>query len=192
MPKPKEHPQRAHCAAVDVDSTLYSFTLHDIPSSHLWRDDLIHQSIAATDAALLLYSVSDLASLRIAQGLAELIAEAATTSGRPYAILLAGNKSDLAERRVEYLDGSRVAARVVSGVEVRTSFMEVSALGGKVEGLLPRIGADVLYARGVCEQKKQFEELARKEEEGRRRRRSRKRGLWERFSRGFFVRRIVA
>lgn len=191
LPAPGELPPQAHHSSADVDSTLYAFTLHDIPSSHLWRDDLMHQSVAATDAALLLYSISDPPSLRLAQGLAERIVQSATASGRPYAVLLAGNKSDLDERRVDYIDGSRVAARIVGGVGVRTSFMEVSAVEGQVGGLLPRIGADVIYARGLCEQRKEFEELAR-EEERRRKRASGKRGLWARFSRVLFVRRVVA
>lgn len=152
----------------------------------------MHQSVAATDAALLLYSISDPPSLRLAQGLAERIVQSATASGRPYAVLLAGNKSDLDERRVDYIDGSRVAARIVGGVGVRTSFMEVSAVEGQVGGLLPRIGADVIYARGLCEQRREFEELARREEERRRKRVSGKRGLWARFSRVLFVRRVVA
>lgn len=192
MPPAGEPAPRARRTTADVDSSPYTFTLHDIPAANLWRDDLIHQSIAATDAALLLYSISDPASLRIAEGLAELISDAAAASGRPYAVLLAGSKSDLDERRVAYSEGGRVAGRVVAGFGVRASFMEVSALEGRVAGLLPRIGADVLYARGVCEQRRAFEESVRREEEARRRRDVGKRGLWERFSRGFFVRRVAA
>ncbi|SPN97275.1 uncharacterized protein DNG_00789 [Cephalotrichum gorgonifer] len=194
-----EAPQSYRTTA-DIDSQLYTFDVLELPSQNLWRNDLVQQAIGITDAALLLYSTSDLPSLHLARGLADLIAETVITSNREYSILLAGNKSDAGaeERTVAYSEGSRVAGAFA----IKTSFMEVSAVSGDQAGLvLPKLGRDVLLLRGISEQRREYAEKVRREAElatqgaaqGQQVAGVRKKlGLWKRISRPFFLRREVA
>lgn len=176
----------------DIDSQPYTFDALELPSTHLWRDDLIQQAVAITDAALLLYSTSDPPSLRLAQGLAELVSDTVIAANREYSILLAGAKSDLpdAERRIAYSD----AAKIAGGFPIKTSFMEVSAVSGDQAALvLPRLGRDVLLLRGIREQRREYAEKVKREaEEAREAAVRKRRGLWKRLSRGLFMRREVA
>jgi len=182
-----------------------------MPSKHLWRDDLVQQAINITEAAILVYDVTDPDSLRLARGLHELIRDTisggpttmatgqpsnSTTSpnnaaAREYALLLVGNKSDdEAARRIAYSDGSKVA----TSFHVKTSFMEVSArTGDQITLLFPKIAREILTLRSMNQQRKEFaEKMERMRVEAQEMQAKRKQGLWKRLSRPFFLRREVA
>ena len=191
-----------------------------MPSKHLWRDDLVQQAINITEAAIVVYDVTDPDSLRLARGLHELIrdtisgapaiagpsnpsagqqpgmgygngANGATTNGaREYALFLVGNKSEAESRRIAYSDGSKVA----TSWHVKTTFMEVSAkTGDQITLLFPKIGKEILTLRSINQQRKEFaEKMERMKVEAQEMQAKRKQGLWRRLSRSFFARREVA
>ncbi|KAK4463986.1 ras-related and estrogen-regulated growth inhibitor-like protein [Cladorrhinum samala] len=85
----------------------YTIDALEFPSQHLSSDPLIEQALAATDAAVLLYSVTDRASFKLACSLAEFIREHFSSNPRPrvYALLLVGNKSDAGQETSEQEGG---------------------------------------------------------------------------------------
>jgi len=177
-----------------------------MPSKHLWRDDLVVQAINITEAAILVYDVTNPDSLLMARGLHDLInATIASSStqhqiqqpgappaGREYGLLLVGNKSDVSDedRRIAYSEGSKVA----STFPIKTSFMEVSATSGdQVPLLFPLIGKEVLKLRMIAQQKKEYaQQMAKLRDEATKRAVAPVRGgFWRRISRPFFRREVA-
>ncbi|KAK4038036.1 ras-related and estrogen-regulated growth inhibitor-like protein [Parachaetomium inaequale] len=98
LPKPKKQ--------------TYILDALEMPSPHLLSNPLLAQGLSLTEAAVLVYSVRDAASFRLAQGLAEFMREhfapihpsvlpssqngvSAVDKGRVYPVVLVGTKSDL-------------------------------------------------------------------------------------------------
>lgn len=85
---------------------------------------------------------------------------------------------------------------MAGGFQIKTGFMEVSAVSGDQTGLvLPNLGKDVLLLRTIREQRREYAEKVKREAEEAARGVAtvrKKGGLWKRFSRGLFMRREVA
>lgn len=140
----------------------------ELPTKHLPSNPLLEQAIAITEAAVLVYAVDDPASFRMCIGLAEFIRNSVGASARGYGLLLLGNKCDVddEDRRVRWVEGSKAAAAVTSGVGgprgsvggpgLRCSFMEASAEGGEnIRAIFPLLGREVLKLRWINQQRRE-------------------------------------
>ncbi|CAI4215150.1 unnamed protein product [Parascedosporium putredinis] len=180
----------------EIDGQNYTIDALEMPSKHLWRDDLVQQAINITEAAIVVNPLVEQQPMGVAPGFQAGGAVNGVPSGsgaREYALLLVGNKSDAGDdaRRIAYSDGSKVAA----SWHVKTSFMEVSAMtGNQITLLFPKIGKEILTLRSINQQRKEFaEKMERMKAEAHEVQVRRKQGgLWRRLSRSFFTRREVA
>lgn len=156
-------------STLQINNTTYTLLLTSLPLSHPLPIDL-SPALAASDAALLLYSVRDAASLAPLLSSAQLRAHA-TRKGYP--MILVGTQADAGdgEREVVWAAGARAAGAMGVG-----EFVEVSGRTGegveRVVGVLGEEVARVLKGGGKGE-----EERARGGGRGRR-------GLWRIFGRG--------
>jgi GTPase SAR1 family protein len=152
-----------------------------MPSKHLWRDDVVQQAIHITEAAILVYDVKTPESLRLAQGLHDLIKE--TIGTREYGLTLVGNKSDVddEERRVPWSEGSKMA----SNFQVKCAFMEVSAKSGdNIGAIFQQVGREILKLKWINQQRKeQAEDLIRLRSSPKSL--PKRMGIWKRISRPF-------
>lgn len=204
-----------------------------MPSKHLLSNPMLAQALSITEAAVLVYSVRDEASFRLAQGLAEFMREyfscAATPAqsapsppsssssssgtaalataaekgtrshgmgnnadrGRPYPIILVGNKADPAaagddpvailqeERAVSYTEACKAAA--AGGMRIPgllgngnsdgdgdgdgaagVPFLEVSAKTGEgVDQIFEVLGREVLRVRRLVRERRELAERER-------------------------------
>jgi len=145
----------------EIDGQNYTVDALEMPSKHLWRDDVVQQAIHITEAAVLIYDVTAPDSLRLARGLQELVRDTIDATGaatgqrrRDYGLVLVGNKSDIddEDRRVSWAEGSRTAA-AFDGPTSRCAFLEVSARSGdNVATLFPHIGREILRLRRLNQQ----------------------------------------
>ncbi|KAK4236432.1 ras-related and estrogen-regulated growth inhibitor-like protein [Achaetomium macrosporum] len=163
----------------------------EFPSQHLLSSPLLAQALRITEAAVLVYSVRDRASFRLAQGLAEFMREyfspfpypTTTTSadggdgggevdkGRVYPVLLVGTKCDLQEaaaeeaeeRAVSFAEGAKAAQGMkMPGSVSDVPFLEVSARTGEgVERVFQVVGEEVLRVRRAVRARREQAERER-------------------------------
>ncbi|KAK4168879.1 ras-related and estrogen-regulated growth inhibitor-like protein [Cladorrhinum sp. PSN259] len=155
---------------------LYTIDALEFPSQHLLSNPLLEQALAITDAAVLLYSVADSASFRLARGISDFIREYFSqpqNSSRVYGLLLVGNKSDLMsatvgpgegeesererEREVTYPEGSKAATKMgIQDGGTGIGFLETSCKTGEnIEEVFPAVGREVLRLRRLRSQQQQ-------------------------------------
>lgn len=201
----------------------YMIDALEMPSKHLLSNPMLAQALSITEAAVLVYSVRDEASFRLAQGLAEFMREyfscaapsqaapsppssassssgtavaagmkgarsrignANADKGRPYPIILVGNKADPAadddpvailqeERAVSYTEACKAAA--AGGMRIPgllgdgdgdgatgVPFLEVSAKTGEgVDQIFQVLGREVLRVRRLVRERRELAERER-------------------------------
>jgi GTPase SAR1 family protein len=137
---------------IEIEGQNYMVDTLEMPSKHLWRDDVVQQAIHITEAAILVYDVTAPDSLRLVRGLYELIRD--TIGTREYGLTLVGNKSDVddEDRRVSWSEGSKLAA----AFEAKCAFMEVSAkTGDNIGSIFPHVGREILKLKWINQQRKE-------------------------------------
>lgn len=155
----------------------------ELPSQHLWRDDVVQQAIHITEAAILVYDITNPDSLKLAQGLHDLIRD--TVGTREYGLTLLGNKSDVEDeqRRVPWSEGSKAAANF----SIKCSFVEVSAkTGDNVNYIFPQVGREILKLKWLNQQRKDHaENMMRMRQAAPKPTQKQHKGVWWRISHPF-------
>ncbi|KAK1751233.1 P-loop containing nucleoside triphosphate hydrolase protein [Echria macrotheca] len=117
---------------IEIDGAPYIVDALEMPSKHLLSNPMLEQALAITEAAVLVYSVRDPSSLKLVEGIAEFISSfvSSSSSSKPYAVMLVGNKSDSSspsssspdsdsvvidedeERKVSWAEGNKTAETI--------------------------------------------------------------------------------
>ncbi|KAK3945916.1 P-loop containing nucleoside triphosphate hydrolase protein [Diplogelasinospora grovesii] len=159
---------------VDIDGQLYMIDALEMPSKHLSSNPMLEQALNITEAAVLVYDVTDEHSLKLAKGIAEFVKDtfyaptgAGSNSGREYGLVLVGNKSDAEDddfdRAVSWSEGSKAAAAASFKSSSAAGpgpggcqFIEVSARTGEnVNSIFPTIGREVLRLKRLNQQRRE-------------------------------------
>lgn len=148
----------------------------ELPAAHLSSPEHLHQALAITEAAVLVYDITNPLSLTYLKALSGTIYEAlrrpqqqqqqqhpsrptkkrngSPITTRPYHFLLLGAKNDVGPslRQVSWLKGYAAAGEFFGPYGVAggasASFMEVSAQTGEnVKAIFPLLGREVLRTR---------------------------------------------
>lgn len=143
---------------VEIDGWTYTADVLELPGKHLSTDTMLQNALNITEGAVLVYDVTDCASLALAARIQHYIKDAVGT--REYGLLLVGNKSDVGEeagRTVPAADGKMVAA----SFDMECGFMEASARTGEnVAAIFPTIGHEILRLRLLNREQREEAELA--------------------------------
>ncbi|KAK3301298.1 uncharacterized protein B0H64DRAFT_438384 [Chaetomium fimeti] len=182
-PTPKQQTQ--------TQTQTYLIDALEMPSNQLLSNPLLAQALSITEAAVLVYSARDAASLQLAQGLAEFMREhfapASPTSvrsggvggvdrGRAYPIVLVGNKSEVEDAGGDGGGGGEEKVVVSRAVGLRAArgmgvagcgvadvpFLEVSAKTGEgVVEVFEVVGREVLRVRRAVRERREVAERER-------------------------------
>ncbi|KAK4178362.1 P-loop containing nucleoside triphosphate hydrolase protein [Triangularia setosa] len=129
----------------------------EFPSNQLSSNPLLEQALAITEAAVIVYDVTNGDSFRLARGVGEFVSEHFNPSSpsagnnnnsrRVYPVILVANKSDSTERQLTAEEGRQAAEQLsAGGVKV----MEASAKSGEgVQGVFEAVGGEILRAKGA-------------------------------------------
>ncbi|KAL8393021.1 hypothetical protein RB595_002998 [Gaeumannomyces hyphopodioides] len=143
---------------IEVDGQNYTADVLELPGKHLSADVMLQNALNITEGAVLIYDVTDRASLALAARIQHYIKDA--VSPREYGLLLVGNKSDASGetgRVVPAADGKMVAA----SFDMECGFMEASARTGKnVAAIFPAIGHEILRLRLLNREQREEAEMA--------------------------------
>ncbi|TLD13580.1 uncharacterized protein PgNI_03343 [Pyricularia grisea] len=121
--------------SIQIDGLNYNVDVLELPSKHLTTNLMLEQALAITEGAVLLYDITDQASLELAIRVQRFMSGSFRSSNsnnhgisRQYGLLLVGNKSDVddEERVVAWAEGSKTASTFDTGCP----FLEISARTG--------------------------------------------------------------